>query len=71
MKIGKATAVFMQINSDKYTAEEKGTAIYEILKMPTHNGINKDAMLRVIKFLLELAYDVPEEDEKGAGQLAV
>ena len=46
--------VFMQIDSDKYTVEEKGTAILEVLKMPTHNGITKDAMLRVIKFLLYL-----------------
>jgi len=66
MKIGKACAVFLNIDSCEYTAKEKGTAIYEVLKMPTHNGINKDAMLRVIKFLLELAYDIPEEDEKGA-----
>lgn len=27
--------------------------------MPTHNGINKDAMLKVIDWLLRLAYDVP------------
>lgn len=70
MKIGKACAVFMQIDSDKYTVEEKGPAIFEVLKMPTHNGVTKDAMLRVIKFLLYLAYDVPdapERDEESEG----
>ena len=60
MKIGTACAIFLQINSEKYTDEEKGTAI---LKMPTHNGISKSAMLEVIGYLLNLAFDVPEESE--------
>lgn len=64
MKIGKACAIFQQIDSDKYTVEEKGTAILEVLKMPTHNGVTKDAMLRVINFLLYLAFDVPEQEAK-------
>ena len=34
------------------------------MKMPTHNGVTKDAMLRVIKFLLYLAYDVPAAPER-------
>lgn len=34
MKIGTACAIFLQINSEKYTDEEKGTAILEVLKMP-------------------------------------
>ena len=52
MKIGTACAIFLQINSEKYTDEEKGTAILEVLKMPTHNGISKSAMLEVIGYLL-------------------
>ena len=63
MKIGTACAIFLQINSEKYTDEEKGTAILEVLKMPTHNGISKSAMLEVIGYLLNLAFDVPEESE--------
>lgn len=65
MKIGKACAIFSQIDSDKYTLEEKGTAIYHVLKMPTHNGITKDAMLEVIKFFLPLAYDLPEQTSEA------
>ena len=30
MKIGTACAIFLQINSEKYTDEEKGTAILEV-----------------------------------------
>lgn len=63
MKINTACKIFLQVNSDKYTDEEKGTAIYEVLKMPTHNGITKDAMLKVIEYLLNLAFDIPEENE--------
>ncbi len=61
MKIGTACAIFLQINSEKYTDEEKGTAILEVLKMPTHNEISKSAMLEVIGYLLNLAFDVPKE----------
>lgn len=63
MKINTACKIFLQVNSDKYTDEEKGTAIYEVLKMPTHNGITKDAMLKVIEYLLNLAFDIPEGNE--------
>lgn len=63
MKINTACKIFLQVNSDKYTDEEKGTAIYEVLKMPTHNGITKDAMLKVIEYLLNLAFDIPEGRE--------
>lgn len=65
MKIGKACAIFMQIESDDYTDEEKGTAIFEVLKLVTHNGITKAAMLAVIKYLLHLAFDVPEAGDNG------
>lgn len=41
MKIGKACAIFMQIDSDKYTVEEKGTAIYEVCKCQRTTGLQK------------------------------
>lgn len=61
MKIGRAVAVFMNIESSDYTAEEKGEAIMQVCKMPTHNGIGKDCMLKVIWWLLTLLFDLPEE----------
>lgn len=61
MKIGEAVAIFLEIERDDKTTEEKGTAIYEVLKMPTHNGITKKQMLAVIKWLLYLCFDIPEE----------
>lgn len=60
MNIGKATAIFLQIASKRYTDEEKGTAIMQVAQMPTHMGIKKDAMICVIWYLLNLCFDLPE-----------
>lgn len=62
MKTGKAVAIFEQIDSDKFTADEKAEAIYKVLQMPTHNGISKDTILRVVKHLFNLCYDVVEDE---------
>ena len=69
MKIGKACAVFMQIESDQYTDDEKATAIYHVIKMPTHIGVTKDAMLAVIKWLFDKLWDVEGEGENGKAKL--
>ena len=60
MNIGRATAIFLQIASEKYTDKEKGLAIFEVVRMPTHMGITKDAMLCVIWYLLNLCFELPE-----------
>jgi len=52
MNIGKACAIFAQINSDKYAPTEKAEAIRDVWEMPTHNGVTKDGMLAVIRYLL-------------------
>jgi hypothetical protein len=63
MNIGKACAIFMQIDSDQYTDLEKGFAVYMVLAMPTHNGITKDAMLRVIKWLHGQHFEVEAAED--------
>lgn len=65
MNIGKACAIFDQIQSDKFTEEEKGIAIYQVLKMPTHNSITKDNILKVTQYLFDLHYDVEESEKHG------
>lgn len=67
MNIGKACAIFEQIESAAYTDEEKGAAIHEVLKMSTHNSITKDRMLSVIGYLLPLAFVVPESEAANNG----
>ncbi len=60
MNIGKAVAIFANIDSSSYTDEEKGTAIMLVAQMPTHNGITKTAMLKVIWWFLTTFFDLPE-----------
>lgn len=71
MNIGKAVAIFANIESDKYTVEEKGIAIMLVSQMATHNGITKTAMLKVIWWLLNMCFDIPEgtEPPKFEGRL--
>jgi len=70
MNIGKAVGIFNHIDSQEYNAQEKGEAILEVLDMPTHNGITKKAMLKVIRWLLYQAFDVREavQDHGGPGE---
>jgi hypothetical protein len=60
VKIAKAWAIFADINSEEYTTEEKGQAVMQVCGAATHNSITKAMMLRVIWWLLNLAFDVPE-----------
>lgn len=57
MTIGKACAIFMQIDSKDYTDEEKAIAIHEVMNMPTHMSITKDNMVAVIKHLWHQKYE--------------
>lgn len=63
MNIGKACAIFEQLESDKYSENEKLTAIKEVLDMPTHNGITKDKILGTFRWLYELAVEELEPEE--------
>lgn len=63
MKIGKAVAIFMQIESAKYTEDEKALAIYHVLEMPTHNSITKDSILKATKYLWDKLYEVKGKNE--------
>lgn len=58
MNIGRAAAIFADIESDDYSEEEKALAIYEVLNMPTHMSVRKDSMLSVIKWLWDKIYEM-------------
>lgn len=53
MNIGKACAIFKNINSDEYTVLEKRSAIRIVLKMATHNSITKADFLEVLRWMME------------------
>ena len=57
MNVGKACAVFEQIESERYTDEEKLLAIREVIEMPTHNGITKGTILNAFKWLWNYAIE--------------
>lgn len=62
MNIGKACAIFEQIESDKYTEQDKLQAIKEVITMPTHNGITKVEILKAFRWLFNQV--TVEENEK-------
>lgn len=64
MNLGYAVAVFHNIDSDKYTDNEKAIAIYMVMNMETHNSITKSDMLNVLKWLWHQFY-IWEEEEAG------
>ena len=58
MNNGKATAIFKQIASEKFSENEKLVAVYEVLEMATHNGITKSDMLEALRYLFYLNCEV-------------
>lgn len=64
MNIGRATAIFEDVNSDEYSDEEKALAIYDVIKMPTHNGVKKDSMLSVIEWLWNKCYEIEDGEQE-------
>lgn len=58
MNFGKALAIFMQIDSNKYSDIEKALAIYKVMNAPTHMAIKKDDMLKVIRYLWDNLYEI-------------
>ena len=63
MNLGTACAIFEQLESDKYSENEKLTAIKEVLGMPTHNGVTKDQILSAFRWLYEWAVEEVEPEE--------
>ena len=62
MNIGKAHAIFEQIQKEKYSENEKLWAIKEVLEMPTHNGITKDTILSAFRWLFDYAIEEVQEE---------
>lgn len=64
MKTSKACVIFDNIDSPDFTVLEKGEAVYEVLKMPTHNSITKGKMLNVIKWLFDKVFEWEETENE-------
>ena len=64
MKLCDACAIFDNIDNPNFSDLEKGEAVYEVLKMPTHNSITKDKMLSVIKWLFDKVFEWEETENE-------
>ena len=60
MNIGKAVAICENLDSEKYSLEEKAFAIREVMNMPTHMGVKKDTLIGMIKWLWNFHLEVSE-----------
>ena len=58
MEIGKASGIFRNINSPKYSNEEKILAIRIVIDMETHNSFTKDNLLEVLGWLWNNNYEL-------------
>lgn len=64
MNAGKATAIFKQINENMYTDMAKLAAIYQVLNLPTHNGISKDSIIDAFKWMFDFGYEIGGTHER-------
>lgn len=65
MELGRARAIFDNIESAPESIEEKGAAIYLVMNMETHNSVTKADMLKVIRWLWNQTFQL---NITGAGK---
>ena len=63
MSLGRARAIFDDINRPGLTDIERGEAIKAVMEMETHNSVTKAAMLEVIRYLWNMIFQM-EDDGK-------
>lgn len=63
MSLGRARAIFNDINRPGLTDIERGEAIKVVMEMETHNSVTKAAMLGVIRYLWNMIFQM-EDDGK-------
>lgn len=60
MSMGTAYVIFQNIDNPDISTEEKAAAIFKIINMETHNSVTKASMLKALRWLLELSFDIEE-----------
>lgn len=60
MNLGTACVIFQNIDKPDISTEEKAAAIFKVINMETHNSITKASMLKALRWLLELSFDIQE-----------
>ena len=70
MNAREALAIFENIESPDYEDGQKGMAVKVVSEMPTHNSVSKSSMLKVIRWLLPLCFDM-NGDNSNTGEEGV
>ena len=60
--LGRARAIFDDIDNAPETVEEKGLAIRMILDMDTHNFVTKASLLRALDWLWNQHFELVEDE---------
>ena len=55
---GEAYAICKNINDCDRSDNDKGLAIYIMMNMETHNGITKQELIEIIRYLHKLCFDI-------------
>ena len=67
MNIGKARAIFDNIENASESIEEKGEAILIVMNMETHNSVTKASMLKVIRWLWDRIFELERWGDDNNG----
>ena len=60
MTNGQAYLIFKDLKNEKYTIEEKGWAMHQILSMETHNSITKQDLLDALMWLWHQHFEIKD-----------
>lgn len=60
MTMGDAYIIFKSIDAPDIEDELKGLAIQKLISLETHNGVTKDMMVNVIRYLMGLCFEPSE-----------
>ena len=63
--IGRAVAIFNNINNEQFADEEKALAVYDVMNMPTHNGVTKEAAFKALSWLWHKAFELEQEGDEN------
>lgn len=64
MEFAEARQIFKNIKNDKYTDEEKGAAIYRIIRAETINNISKGEIMNVVRWLFFRCFEIDIEGKE-------
>ena len=62
--IGRQVVIFNNIESDKFSDEEKALAIYDVMNMPTHNHVTKQAAFKALSWLWHKTFEIEESNDQ-------